>query len=78
MRYGRLEMRIEELLQERGISKNKICHDLNIPRTNFNRYCRGEFQRMDTLLICKLCWYFDCGVETLLRYQRESGSADQE
>ena len=39
-------LRIEELLNERGISKNKICKDLDIPRGNFNRYCRGDFQRI--------------------------------
>ena len=45
MNYGHLELRIEELLQEKGISKNMICKELDIPRSNFNRYCRNEFQR---------------------------------
>ena len=40
MNYGHLELRIEELLQEKGISKNMICKELDIPRSNFNRYCR--------------------------------------
>lgn len=39
MNYGHLELRIEELLQEKGISKNTICKELDIPRSNFNRYC---------------------------------------
>ena len=34
-----VHIKIMELLQERGISKNQICKDLNIPRGNFNRYC---------------------------------------
>ena len=38
MNYGTLELRINELLEENGISKNKICKDLDIPRSNFNRY----------------------------------------
>lgn len=54
MNYGHLELRIEELLQEKGISKNMICKELDIPRSNFNRYCRNEFQRLDANLICKL------------------------
>ena len=53
MNYGHLEMRIEELLKEKGISKNTICRDLDIPRANFNRYCRNEFQRIDANLVCK-------------------------
>ena len=54
MDYGRLELHINELLAERGISKNQICKDLDIPRPNFNRYCKNEFQRLDAGLICKL------------------------
>lgn len=45
-----LHMRINELLEEREISKNTICKELDIPRSNFNRYCRDEFQRIDANL----------------------------
>ena len=38
---GHLHLRIEEILDERGISKNKLCKDMDIPRTNFNRYYNG-------------------------------------
>ena len=38
-----LHLKINELLSERGISKNQICKVLDIPRGNFNRYCRDEF-----------------------------------
>ena len=55
MEYGSLHLKINERLVEKGISKNQICKDLDIPRSNFNRYCRDEFQRLDVGLICKLC-----------------------
>lgn len=59
-------LRIEELLNERGISKNKICKDLDIPRGNFNRYYRGDFQRIDANLLIKLCDYFECEIKDLV------------
>ena len=62
----RIHMRIEELLAERGISKNQICKDLDIPRGNFNRYCRDEFQRIDANLVVKLCGYLNCELQELL------------
>lgn len=62
----RIHMRIEELLGERGISKNQICKDLDIPRGNFNRYCRDEFQRIDANLVVKLCGYLNCELQELL------------
>lgn len=64
MKY--LHMRINELLEEHNISKNKICKDLDLPRGNFNRYCRDDFQRADANLIIKLCDYFGCEIGDLL------------
>lgn len=70
MEYGTLSLRINDILKEKGISKNQICKDLDIPRTNFNRYCRDEFQRLDVGLVCKLCWYLQVEVGELLVYQK--------
>ena len=70
MDYGSLHLRINEILQEKEISKNKVCKDLDIPRTNFNRYCRDDFQRLDMGLICKLCWYLQIDVGELIEYIR--------
>ena len=55
-----------ELLQERGISKTRICKDLDLQRGNFNRYCRDEFHRLDANLLVRLCEYFDCDIADLL------------
>lgn len=68
MDYGRLHLNIETLLKEKEISKNQICKDLDIPRSNFNRYCRDDFQRIDASLICKLCWYLQVDIAELLVY----------
>lgn len=70
MDYGKLSLRIDEILKEKGISKNQICKDLDIPRTNFNRYCRDDFQRIDAGLICKLCWYLNVDIGELIVYER--------
>lgn len=67
-KYGHIELRINDLLKERGISKNKICKDLDLPRPNFNRYCSNDFQRIDANLIAKLCWYLDCEIQELIIY----------
>lgn len=68
MEYGRLCFNIERLLQERNISKNQICKDLDIPRSNFNRYCQNKFERIDAGLVCKLCHYLNVDVGTLITY----------
>lgn len=69
MKY--VHIRIEELLNERKISKNRICKDLDLQRGNFNRYCRDEFQRIDTNLILKLCDYLQCSISELLEIREK-------
>ena len=70
MDYGYLILKIEQVIGERGISKNQICRDLEISRSNFNKYCRGEFQRIDAHLICKLCWYLKVDIGELIEYKQ--------
>lgn len=72
MEYGNLHLRINEILEEKGISKNQICKDLDIPRTNFNKYCRDGVTRLDTRLICKLCHYLEIEVGELIIYNKSS------
>lgn len=69
MKY--LHLRIMELLEERNISKTKICKDLDFQRGNFNRYCRDEFQRIDSNLIVKLCEYLECDISDLLELREK-------
>ena len=71
MGYGTLTLKIEELLEKKNISKNRICKDLDIPRSNFNRYCRNECQRLDIAMLCKLLHYLEVDISELLLYQRE-------
>ena len=52
MKY--IHIRLNELMEENGISKNRICKDLDQQRGNFNRYCRDDFQRIDANLIIKI------------------------
>ena len=67
---GSLELRIEEVLKEKGVSKNQICKEMDIQRPNLNRYCKNKFQRIDANLICKLCYYHEVDVSDLIVYKR--------
>lgn len=69
MKY--IHLRVMELLQEKNISKTKICKDLNLQRGNFNQYCRDDFQRIDTNLIIKLSDYFQCSLSELLEIEEK-------
>lgn len=63
MKY--LHIRLEELMNERGLTKKRVCSALDVERTNFNRYYRDEFQRIDANFLLKLCEFFECEVGDL-------------
>ena len=69
MKY--IHIRLNELLEENGISKNRICKDLDQQRGNFNRHCRDDFQRIDANLIIRLCDYFGCTISDLLEIREK-------
>ena len=69
MKY--LHMRLPELLEEKGISRTRLCKDLDLQRTNVNRYYRDDFQRIDANLILKLCEYLNCDISDLLEIREE-------
>ena len=68
LEYGRIELQIEELLKQKNISKNRICKELDIPRTNLNRYCNNKFQRIDAMFLCKLCSFLEVDISDLIKY----------
>lgn len=69
MKY--IHLRIMELLEEKKISKNRICKDLDLQRGNFNRYCKDNFQRIDANLIVRLCEYLECDISDLLEIREK-------
>lgn len=42
--YGYIKFHIEDILKEKGISKNTMCFDLRLQRTQLNKYCKGLVQ----------------------------------
>lgn len=69
MKY--LHMRLPELLEERDISRARLCKDLDLQRTNLNRYYRDNFQRVDANLIVRLCEYLNCEVADLFEIREK-------
>lgn len=66
-----LHMRLDELLKEKKISRAKLCKDLDLQRTNLNRYYRNQVQRMDIDLIVSFCKYLQCDISDLLEIREK-------
>ena len=64
--YGRLEIRLAELLKEKGLNKYKLSQLAEMNWKQINNYCNNEITRLDTLVLCKLCTVLECNIHDLL------------
>lgn len=68
LNYGNIQIKLNEIIAEQGISKNKLAHRAEMQRTQLNQYCQGTVTRLDTAVLAHLCHALDCRIEDLLEY----------
>lgn len=66
--YGKIVIRLEELIKEKGISKNKLSHKAEMQRTQINNFCKNEITRLDTDVLARLCTALECDISDLLEF----------
>ncbi len=66
--FGRVIFKIDEVLEEKNISKNKLEKEANLQRTQLNSYCNNRIKRIDLLTLAKICYVLDCKVEDIMEY----------
>ena len=68
MKYGMVKNRLEELIQEKGISKNKLAQRAEMQRTQLNKYCKNQVTRFDADVLARLCTVLECEIGDLLEF----------
>ena len=66
--YGTIKIKLEKLLKERGMSKNKLSHKAEMQRTQINNYCKNEITRLDIDVLARICTALECKLEDLLEF----------
>ena len=66
--YGKIKIKLEEMLKKRGMSKNKLSHKAEMQRTQINNYCKNEITRLDTDVLARICTALDCKIEDILEF----------
>ncbi|MBR1771258.1 MAG: helix-turn-helix transcriptional regulator [Lachnospiraceae bacterium] len=64
--YGYLEIRLNEIMKQKGLTKNKLSHKVEMNWKQIDKYCSGVVTRLDVYVLCKLCTVLDCRIEDLL------------
>lgn len=74
--YGHLEIRLAELIEEKGLNRNKVSLKAAMNWRQVDRYCENDITRLDTFVLCKLCTVLECEIQDLLvfvRAEKEQG-----
>lgn len=66
--FGYIKIKVNELIEEKGISKNKLAHRAEMQRTQLNQYCNNAITRLDTAVLARLCTALECNIEDILEF----------
>ena len=67
--YGKVYINLEELVQEKGISKTQLSYNTKTSHTQINRFCKGNVVRIDFSTLVHLCTVLGCKVSDLIIYE---------
>ena len=68
MEYGTIKIKLAELIEKEGISKNKLGHKAEMQRTQLNNYCNNTISRLDIDVLARICTVLDCKIADLLEF----------
>jgi len=77
--YGYFQMRLEECLKEKNISKNFLAEKAALQRTQLNNYCKNNIKRPDFDVLARICYALDCELADIVSYvkpQNRNGGND--
>ncbi|MBQ8372416.1 MAG: helix-turn-helix transcriptional regulator [Clostridia bacterium] len=66
--YGKVRIKLDELIKKSGMSKNKLSHKAEMQRTQINNYCKNNITRLDTDVLARICSVLNCSIGDLLEF----------
>ena len=58
-KFGTIHIKVNDLIKERNLSKNKLSHRADMQRTQLNKYCNNQISRLDIDVLARLCTDLD-------------------
>ena len=68
--YGRVKVKLAKLLEDRGITRNRLRTLTGLKYEVIDRYFKAEqVERVDLDFLAKVCYTLGCKVEDILEYE---------
>ena len=66
---SKLYIDLETVLKEKNVSKNKLCINCSMQRTQLNNYCKNKVRGVDLTLLGRMCKYLECTPNDILKFK---------
>lgn len=76
--YGTVHIKLQELIEKSGISKNKLSHKAEMQRTQLNNYCNNKIVRLDIDVLARICTVLNCSIGDLLEFVPPNSNNEKE
>ncbi len=64
--YGHLEIRLAELIEKKGLNRNKLSMQASMNWKQVDKYYNNDISRLDVFVLCKLCTVLECNIQELM------------
>jgi putative transcriptional regulator len=68
---GTIYIDSEQVLREKGVSKNRLCIHCSLQRMQLNNYCKNKVGRVDLTILGRICEYLKCTPNDILKMKED-------
>ena len=73
---SKLYIDLETVLKEKNVSKNKLCINCSMQRTQLNNYCKNKVRGVDLTLLGRMCKYLECTPNDILKFKDDEEQSE--
>ena len=70
IKCGRIVCHLKEVMKDREISVYRLSFITGIKYEVLKRYYDNLISRYDANILCKLCFYLDCELSSIIKYEK--------
>ena len=66
--YGTIKIKLDELLEEKAMSKRRLCRMAEMNWVQVDGYSKDKITRLDTDVLARICTALECEIGDLLEF----------
>jgi len=66
--YGRIDLHFDRIMDEKGITRNKLATLAGVRFEVADRLYKGKIERLDMDVLARVCFVLDCQIGEVLEY----------